>query len=58
MNSIIQVWQGNTYRERMEYMRRITDAGIFAILSSCWYLNDIASLRDWIIFYHCDPAVS
>ncbi|VDN56865.1 unnamed protein product [Dracunculus medinensis] len=56
MNSIIQVWQGNTYRERMEYMRRITDAGIFAILSSCWYLNDIASLRDWIIFYHCDPA--
>ncbi|VDN56866.1 unnamed protein product [Dracunculus medinensis] len=54
-DSIVHVWQGNSYYEMMEYMYRVTAAGKFAILSSCWYMDYSYGLNDWVLFYQCDP---
>lgn len=42
----------------MEYMYRVTAAGKFAILSSCWYMDYSYGLNDWVLFYQCDPQVN
>ena len=39
----------------MDELARITKSGHRAILSSCWYLNDISYGQDWIHFYKCEP---
>lgn len=33
----------------------MTKAGKFALYSSCWYLDHLATGGDWAKFYDCDP---
>lgn len=36
-------------------LRQITEKGLSAILSSCWYLDHLATGGDWKKFYGCEP---
>lgn len=37
-------------------MYNVTNSGYRAILSTCWYLSDLANGGDWQKFYACDPG--
>jgi hexosaminidase len=50
-NTVIDVWKGGWEAE----MKRVTSAGLHAILSTCWYLNYISYGADWTKYYKCDP---
>lgn len=34
---------------------QVTSAGLPALLSTCWYLDHLATGGDWMKFYKCDP---
>lgn len=54
--TIVHVWK--YINDPLGYtaeMTRVTQAGHYAILSSCWYMNYISYGQDWIKFYNCDP---
>ncbi|XP_035665338.1 beta-hexosaminidase subunit beta-like [Branchiostoma floridae] len=59
LDTIIHVWEWNDTRYQgepfREEMAKVTAAGYKAILSSCYYLNDISYGRDWPQYYECDP---
>ena len=42
-NTVIDVWKKGWEDE----MKRVTASGLHAILSTCWYLNDISYGADW-----------
>ncbi|KAJ6649281.1 Beta-hexosaminidase subunit beta [Pseudolycoriella hygida] len=50
--TVVQVWTGN----RQLLLKKITDEGLPALLSSCWYLDHLQSGGDWKSFYNCDAA--
>ncbi|CAI8007265.1 Beta-hexosaminidase subunit beta [Geodia barretti] len=50
-NTVIDVWKKGWEDE----MKRVTASGLHAILSTCWYLNDISYGADWTKYYQCDP---
>lgn len=49
--TVVHVWLGNQSR----LLSEITQKGLKAILSTCWYLDHIKSGGDWTDFYQCDP---
>eukprot|EP00731_Ephydatia_muelleri_P037806 Em0567g4a len=49
--TVIDVWKGDWQGE----MKRVTQANLHAILSTCWYLNYISYGEDWPTYYDCDP---
>ena len=54
--TIVHVWK--YINDPLGYtaeMTRVTQAGYFALLSSCWYMNYINYGQDWVKFYNCDP---
>lgn len=48
-DAIVQVWNGDAYT-----IDRITNAGMKALFSSCWYLDYISYGQDWDKYYRCD----
>lgn len=50
--TVVQVWTG----DRQSLLEKITNQGLPALLSSCWYLDHLKSGGDWKSFYNCDPA--
>ncbi|KAJ8980186.1 hypothetical protein NQ317_011431 [Molorchus minor] len=49
--TIVHVWKDNWQLTIYE----VTESGRNALLSSCWYLDHLASDGDWLKFYACDP---
>lgn len=49
--AVVQVWTGSFYH----VLADVTRAGYRALLSACWYLNNIFTAADWYVFYRCDP---
>ncbi|XP_055548093.1 beta-hexosaminidase subunit beta-like [Wyeomyia smithii] len=49
--TVVHVWTGN----RQDLLHRITLEGLPALLSSCWYLDHLATGGDWRKYYNCDP---
>lgn len=54
-NAIVHVWKGNFAFEWGWELFKATFRGMRAILSSCWYLNEIAYGENWEPYYQCDP---
>ncbi|XP_030762565.1 beta-hexosaminidase subunit beta-like isoform X2 [Sitophilus oryzae] len=52
-STVVQVWKGDW----KETIKNVTESGYQALLSSCWYLDNIQSGGDWTSFYNCDPSV-
>jgi hexosaminidase len=50
-DTIVQVWGGNFGDE----LSRVTKQGYRALLSSCWYLDNVHWNPDWPDYYACDP---
>ena len=50
-DTVVHVWKGNWDYE----MSKVTQANYHAILSSCWYLNNIVYGTIWPTYYKCDP---
>jgi hexosaminidase len=50
-DAIIQVWRPF----HQEELREVTNRNHQALLSSCWYLDDIKTGPDWHDYYRCDP---
>lgn len=50
--TVVQVWTGN----RQSLLQQVTEKGLPALLSSCWYLDHLKSGGDWKSFYGCDAA--
>ncbi|KAH1001060.1 hypothetical protein HUJ04_013320 [Dendroctonus ponderosae] len=49
-HTLVHVWKSWT-----DTIREVTSAGKQALLSACWYLDQLASGGDWTDFYLCDP---
>ncbi|XP_059486951.1 uncharacterized protein LOC132203301 [Neocloeon triangulifer] len=49
--TIIHVWKNDFISE----MQKVTAEGHFAVLSSCWHLDNLSSGGDWEDFYKCEP---
>ncbi|KAK7084870.1 hypothetical protein SK128_002484 [Halocaridina rubra] len=55
-DTIVHVWKDR--QDPINFKRelaKVTAAGFNTLLSSCWYLNDIAYGDDWYRYYQCDP---
>ncbi|XP_055307913.1 beta-hexosaminidase subunit alpha-like, partial [Sitodiplosis mosellana] len=50
--TIVQVWTGDW----AQLLDNITESGLFGILSSCWYLDDLETGGDWEKFYEYEPS--
>nr|XP_022921143.1 beta-hexosaminidase subunit beta-like isoform X1 [Onthophagus taurus] len=48
--TIVQVWYGG-----YPSLKKVVEAGQPALLSSCWYLDHLATGGDWKKYYDCDP---
>ncbi|XP_071555936.1 beta-hexosaminidase subunit beta [Temnothorax nylanderi] len=51
-STVVHVWKLPQWQKELE---RATMAGHPVLLSSCWYLDHIASGGDWEKYYNCDP---
>ncbi|XP_076268344.1 beta-hexosaminidase subunit beta-like [Rhynchophorus ferrugineus] len=51
-DTVVHVWRGDWTTT----MKKVTEAGQPALLSSCWYLDHLSSGGDWMDFYYCDPT--
>jgi hexosaminidase len=49
--TVVHIWTGNRY----ELLYKVTRDGLPALLSTCWYLDHLATGGDWRKFYSCDP---
>lgn len=49
--TIVHVWRDGY----MVMLDRVTKAGYYTLLSSCWYLDHLATGGDWKTFYSCEP---
>ncbi|XP_019767408.2 beta-hexosaminidase subunit alpha [Dendroctonus ponderosae] len=49
-HTLVHVWKSWT-----DTIKEVTSAGKQALLSACWYLDQLASGGDWTDFYLCDP---
>lgn len=49
--TVVHIWTGN----QMKLLYKITLDGFPALLSTCWYLDHLATGGDWVKFYNCDP---
>lgn len=54
-NAIVHVWKGNFPLAWGWELFKVTYHKYRAILSSCWYLNDIKYGENWEPYYNCDP---
>jgi len=54
-NAIVHVWKGNLPFLWEWTLFKATLRGMRAILSSCWYLNEIVYGENWEPYYKCDP---
>lgn len=43
-------------RNSEDYLSKITQKGLSAILSACWYLDQLSNDGDWKKFYSCEPS--
>lgn len=41
---------------RQRLLSQITEKGLSAILSTCWYLDHLSTGGDWRKFYSCEPS--
>jgi len=48
--TVVQVWTG----DRQSLLQQVTNRGLPALLSSCWYLDHLNSGGDWKSFYSCE----
>ncbi len=48
-DTIVQVWNGDASK-----IGRVTNAGLRALFSSCWYLDYIGYGQDWDKYYRCE----
>jgi hexosaminidase len=45
----------HTHKKYFFGLLQVTAEGYHALLSSCWYLDHVASGGDWHKYYVCDP---
>lgn len=50
--TVVHVWTG----DRQALLANVTNSGLPALLSSCWYLDHLATGGDWKKFYGCEPT--
>lgn len=50
--TVVQIWTG----DRQSLLKQVTNKGLPALLSSCWYLDHLKNGGDWKSFYGCDAA--
>lgn len=50
--TVVQVWTGN----RQNLLQQVTNKGLPALLSACWYLDHLKTGGDWKSFYGCDAS--
>ncbi|KAK9886306.1 hypothetical protein WA026_015816 [Henosepilachna vigintioctopunctata] len=50
-STIVHVWKGDFNTT----LYKVTEARKKALLSSCWYLDHLGGVQDWINYYRCDP---
>lgn len=49
--TIVHIWDGDT----SDLLHKVTQKGLPALVSTCWYLDHLANGGDWRKFYICDP---
>ena len=54
-DTLVHVWKYRGTTKYKDELSNVTAAGYHALLSSCWYLNDISYGADWPKYYQCDP---
>ncbi|XP_050293724.1 beta-hexosaminidase subunit alpha-like [Anthonomus grandis grandis] len=50
--TLVHVWKQGW----VDTMKSVTASGKHALLSACWYLDNVGSGGDWQDFYLCDPS--
>jgi len=51
--TVVHIWTGDRYH----LLNAVTGDGHPALLSSCWYLDWLATGGDWKKYYNCDPHI-